>query len=1474
MRRTITILISLAALVTAFLVIVNSSRYRKYAAGELHEEERTSDAMQALDFWTRSRAYPEKDIPPDKYYRAYQIARAKHRELSSVLTAGSLWSPIGPTNLHGRALSVALNPLNPNTVYVGTASGGLWRSYSGGLSGDWLQLKLGYPALGISAVVIDPTDTNVIFLGTGEVYGYQAANGGLVIRTMRGSYGIGILKTTDGGQTWTKSLDWSYNNQTGVEAMKMNPLNHSTIWAATTEGLYRTTNAGATWDAMDISGLNMVEDIVINTQDTTQVLVSIGDFNVGGCMILRTTDAGISWSPSTFERYHWYTGKMLLETYAAHPNVVYASAADDVVDYGALYRSTDFGTSWIKLYSPTNLYQVQGWYSHFVTVHPADSSKIVYASVNTIRSTNGGRTFTSSGGGYGGGNYADNHGYAHHPTNPNILYVVNDDGVYRSDDFGTSFYGVGTGMQTGQFYNGFSCSATDSLLAIGQCQDHIPGYRYLGSSTWDHNSVTDEVGWTAINQSNDNIMYAVDRNGDAIYKSNNRGASFFGLTGFDGSGGWNSPFVLSAANPNVLYLGDVRVHKSTNAGGGWLTTNSGNPLDGNPALSIAISATSTDTVYVGTAPVSTQAHIFRTTNGGTAWQDVTGTLPNRYPMDLAVDPQNSRTVYAALGGFGSGHLFKSTNAGTNWTDITGSLPDAPTTAIAVDPLLPNNVYVGNDLGVYVSTNGGTSWSEFSQGLPDAVIAADLVISQSNRALRVATHGNGVWERKLVGELPSNYVDYEVVALNMPPDGAQYALGSEISPLSAAFKSLSLQSQTDSFDVQYQILHGSTVLYSNTKRIAGLGAAEQRVVTFDGSFSPPDTGYYTIRAISMFSDFNSHDDTLSGMISAVLPPTISNAVVVKQYSSYTEITGGLAGPSGDDAQLSVGLPFFFLYDGYNYDSVQISTNGWLELGTGASGSLRGLSTQAQVGGYFNPGARADAERPTKVLGPWWADLNTSPSGQITYQTLGTEPDRIFVVQWKNVLAYYDVGSTSTYLNFQVRLYEASNVIDFSYGPVVAGAFPPSASGAAEVMKDYIGGDYRYYDVYARGTGLAGALTSDLTPLTDWPGQDSAYHIVTNGGGIISSYGPRWNIVSNPLQRGNISSQSIFPASQGRAFAFAGTYQLVDSLKPGKGYWLKFPLAAGQFIVGSSMSTAVESLAAGWNLIGSVDHKVPAPAGGIVASVMYGYSGGYHIFDSIVPGQGYWIKTNNAGVLTLGSHALPRANAGDLKAMSSITVSDRLGRSQTLYLAQSDAGTELEQYELPPLPPEGNFDVRFASQRMVESFSSGTSVGSMYPLQIQSPEYPLVISYSMRDVSEKRLLFEVRTKGTLTAVYPLTGKGSITISSGGEQQLTLKVGESRAVPATFALKQNYPNPFNPTTAIDFGVPITSRVSLRVYDMVGREVMKLAEGNYEPGNYTVNGDFSRLASGVYLYRLEAVGVAEAKQSFTQVKKMLMIK
>jgi hypothetical protein len=431
---------------------------------------------------------------------------------------------------------------------------------------------------------------------------------------------------------------------------------------------------------------------------------------------------------------------------------VYLSLADTAYEgssygTGSLRVSANFGQTW-SVISNAPLYGVQGWYSQFVAVHPTDSMQVVRGTMYLYKSTNGG--VTSYEFPYLGSPWADFHNYAHHPTNPNILYIVDDAGVWRSTNFGSSYQSASGGLLTSQFYNGFSCSGQDSNRALGHTQDRF-GWMYTGSPQWPAGGV-DEAGWTAINHTNDYIMYACDRLGDSLFKSTNRGLSFFsscyGIP-WNSGGAWNSPLVVSRSNPSCLYFGRAIVYKSVNAGGYWTATNGGAALDGNPAISMAMSWTSQDTVYVGTAPGLTRPHIFRTTNGGANWTNITGNLPNRYPVDIAVDPDNSRNVYVAFGGFDTTRLAKSTDAGATWTHIGSPLPNVPTTAVAVDPFHPDHVYVGNDIGVLVSTDGGSTWSSFNEGLFEAVVVGDLVISPSNKSIILASHGNGVFTRKLL-----------------------------------------------------------------------------------------------------------------------------------------------------------------------------------------------------------------------------------------------------------------------------------------------------------------------------------------------------------------------------------------------------------------------------------------------------------------------------------------------------------------------------------------------------------------------------------------------------------------------------------------------------------------------------------------------------------------------------------------------------
>lgn len=657
-------------------------------------------------------------------------------------TFAAPWEFMGPTNVQGRVLSIAINPHNSSTIYAGSAGGGLWRSRTAGLGGDWQRINTGFPIASISAIAIDSTDSNTIYIGTGEVYRYHAAFGPSLDRTTQGSYGYGILKTTNGGATWTQLLPWSPSDQRGVEVIRLNPFNPKTILAGTTEGLYRSTDGGGSW-TRPLDAL-MVQDIVFDHNDTTLVMATCGNFQSTGWGGYLSLDGGAGWF--RMDNFPTFRGKARLESFAADPNVVFATVGSDTGMRGTIWKTTDFGATWDTLLSGRT-YEA-GWYGHFVVVHPEDAQSLILGSSLMYATSNGGATLLDA-----SGSGVRNHNYVHDPADPNKVYVVGDNGVFVTNDFGYGYTNISTGMVTAQLQNGFSNSATSPNLALGQMVG-TPGVTFTGSTTWTIGN-GDEAGWTAISQVNDSLLYRNLSYGTFVVRSTDRGTSY-NTFNFGGGGGggvftfypssWSSPMLASPSNPNILYVGHDRVSKSVDSSSSWTQTSGA--LDGNFAISMAMSAKSPDTVFVGMAPVNVPAHIFRTTNGGTSWQNVTGTLPNKFPLDLAVDPSNAVNVYAAFGGYGTGHLYKSTNTGSTWSDVSASLPDAPISAVVVDPLSSAMVYAGGDAGVYVSTDAGATWSAFNEALPEGCMVSDLTISPSNRKLRLATHGSGMFQHDL------------------------------------------------------------------------------------------------------------------------------------------------------------------------------------------------------------------------------------------------------------------------------------------------------------------------------------------------------------------------------------------------------------------------------------------------------------------------------------------------------------------------------------------------------------------------------------------------------------------------------------------------------------------------------------------------------------------------------------------------------
>jgi photosystem II stability/assembly factor-like uncharacterized protein len=799
----------IALFVASFLLTLyrTSDNRRK----ELKEDH----AMEMFDWWYSQRALPFDHIPAGAYQKAILDSKfklKKERTVTSAASGGNQWTSLGPNNIGGRILSLAIDPTNTNTIWAGSASGGLWKSTTGGQgSTGWTYVNTGFSTISIGTIAINPTNPNFIYLGTGELSFYQF---GLVgTPGARSSYGMGILRSTDRGTTWNQTdLTWTIPQVTGVQKIIINPINTNSLYAATTEGVYKSSDAGAHW--LQSSTILMAMDIVLSPDDTSTIYASHGNLNsTMNPGIYKTTNAGTTWTQLTNGLPSTNFGRTALAISPAAPSTIYAGISNGDPNNGGLiglFKSSDRGTSWM-LVTNANYVSSQGWYDNVVAVNPNTPDSIYCAGLDVYLSINGGSVLApisdwsayymgtpSPGGSEGSTSYvhADQHAIVFDPVLRKTIYIGTDGGVFKSNDGGFTFFGVNGGLTTTQFYNGFASANDDSTIALGGLQDNGV-IKYQGSSSWRKVDAGDG-GWNAIDPTNHNILYD-----EYVYlslsKSTNGGASFFSidnnLPGGPDNANFIAPFILSPSSPNILYAGTKNIYKSTDGGINWVPTNNGANLNGTKISCIGVSSGSSDTVLTATGSSISSSPVFQvfaTTNGGQIWSNVTGTLPSRYPTDIVFDPTNSMTVYITYSGYGTPHLFRTTNLGRTWMDISSGV-DIPHQSVTVDPIDPGNIYVGTDLGVYHSSDYGASWEDFNTGMNPAMVL-DLSISAGNQAIRAATFGSGVYERKLV-HIPQVAV--------VSPNGGEIFVGRQVVQLTWTEKYL------NRVRIEYSLDNGSS-----------------------------------------------------------------------------------------------------------------------------------------------------------------------------------------------------------------------------------------------------------------------------------------------------------------------------------------------------------------------------------------------------------------------------------------------------------------------------------------------------------------------------------------------------------------------------------------------------------------------------------------------------------------------------------------
>jgi photosystem II stability/assembly factor-like uncharacterized protein len=707
-------------------------------------------------------------------------------KIEAGLLAGLSWRSIGPAMFAGRVVDVAGIPAKPDILYVAAASSGLFKSINGGITFD--SVFNDGNTLSLGAIAVDPANPDVVYLGTGE---------GAVRNSI--SFGDGIYKSVDGGATWRHL---GLKDSERFSRIVIHPANSQIILAAAMghafgpnqeRGIYRSTDGGATWRrVLYVNPTTGASDVAMDPQDPNIVYAGMYDylrqpwhFRSGGpgSGLYRSTDGGVTWQKLTDPALKnglpgaRLIGRSGISIHLKDPRIVYAliEAQED----GVLWRSDDRGITW-KIVNSERRINNRPFYYTQVRVDPVDPNRVYTLSGTFNVSTDGGRTFGQS----GGRMFGDHHALWIDPTNPKRLLCGTDGGFFISNDYGRNWDFVNN-MPMAQAYH-VGVDMADPYNVLGGFQDHEiwrgPNERWnqvgVREGDWRRLRYMADGMYTVPDPRDPNIIYynghfgditRIDlRNGEERYiqpypVGPSGGGANLELYRFN----WNSPIHLSPSDPDVIYYGGNVLFKTTDGGSSWqiispdLTTNdpekqklSGGPIspDNTRAefhctiLSISESPRDRNVIWVGTDDGNVQL----TRDGGKTWtnvvKNITGAPAFGWVSAINASPEDPGTAYVSidqhrLDDFAP-YAFVTTDYGKTWKRISSGLRGY-VHIVMEDPKEPNLLYAGTELGIFASFDRGASWTDLRMGLPPLAVV-DLKVHPRDNDLIIATHARGFY----------------------------------------------------------------------------------------------------------------------------------------------------------------------------------------------------------------------------------------------------------------------------------------------------------------------------------------------------------------------------------------------------------------------------------------------------------------------------------------------------------------------------------------------------------------------------------------------------------------------------------------------------------------------------------------------------------------------------------------------------------
>ncbi len=714
---------------------------------------------------------------------AAAVARADDAvKITSDTFGGLQMRSIGPATMSGRVAAIDAIAENPLTIYVGAATGGVWKSIDGG---NTFKAVFDKHTQSIGAIRIDPSNPQNVWVGTGETWVRNSV-----------SLGDGVYKSTDGGANWT---NMGLKDSERIARIQVDPKSSDTVYVCATgrlwsaggdRGVFKTTDGGKTWkNVLAVDADTGCSDLAIDPQEPSILYAGMWQFRRypdffdsggKGSGLFKSSDGGKTWQKldNGLAPHPW--GRVGVSVAPSRPSVVYAlvESKSGKKQTTALYRSDDAGAHFAKVNDSFNI-QVRPFYFGQIIVDPTDFDRLYKPGLTLTSSRDGGKSFTSLfTGGFGGGPHSDHHALWINPKAPNQLLLGTDGGLYFSNNHGGDWI-FAKNLPLGQFYH-VAVDGQNPYKIYGGLQDNSswvgPSRGWDGIKNSDWIPVTGGDGfWTFADPSDPNTVYSEIQGGKAVRVDLKTGESkdiqpFPENSKEELRFNWNAGFVWSPTQPGTIYIGSQYLYRSKDRGESWerispdLTTNDpkrqrqkisgGLSIDNSTAennttiYSISESPKNPDVIWVGTDDGNVQL----TRDGGKSWTNLIDKIPGApkggWISRVVASRYDEGTAYVTLDDHRRGdmkpYVWKTTDFGQTWKSLVTPALDSYVWVLTEDTVDPDLLFLGTEWGLWISIDGGEDWAHFKGGIPERVAVHDIVVQPREGDLVVATHGRGIY----------------------------------------------------------------------------------------------------------------------------------------------------------------------------------------------------------------------------------------------------------------------------------------------------------------------------------------------------------------------------------------------------------------------------------------------------------------------------------------------------------------------------------------------------------------------------------------------------------------------------------------------------------------------------------------------------------------------------------------------------------